>query len=236
MGPSWGWGANYAGQATPPVGLNDVVASRAMDITVWLCDQMAPSSRGDRTPRGRRNTPADLSGVVAVAAGDEFSLALKSDGTVVDWGSNRAGGATPPPGLNDVVAIAARGLNAAALRSDGTVVQWGWRWYNELAIPPGLSNVIAIDVSLALKSDGTVKSWGYVGAPPTDLASVVAVARGTGHMLALRNDGTVVAWGRISLAKRPSPPVFRPSWASRPVETPASLCSADRRLRASPCS
>ena len=39
---------------------------------------------------GQTDVPAGLTGVVAVAAGDEFSLALKSDGTVVGWGATDA--------------------------------------------------------------------------------------------------------------------------------------------------
>ncbi|MSR75171.1 MAG: hypothetical protein EXS14_06865 [Planctomycetes bacterium] len=36
-------------------------------------------------------SPSILSGVIAVAAGDRHSLALKNDGTVMAWGSNLAG-------------------------------------------------------------------------------------------------------------------------------------------------
>ena len=66
-----------------------------------------------------------MSGVTAVAAGGWHNLALKSDGTVVGWGDNGAGQATPPAGLTDVIAIAAGFLHSLALNSDGTVVGWG---------------------------------------------------------------------------------------------------------------
>ena len=54
--------------------------------------------------------------MVAVAAGGNHSLALKTNGTVVAWGENTdaegqaAGQSVVPLGLQDVVAIAARGL------------------------------------------------------------------------------------------------------------------------------
>ena len=48
---------------------------------------------------GQASVPAGLTGVVAVAAGQLHSLALKDDGTVVAWGRNSHGQARVPPGL-----------------------------------------------------------------------------------------------------------------------------------------
>ena len=48
---------------------------------------------------GQSTVPAGLSGVMAVAAGDYHSLALKADGTVVAWGDNNYGQCTVPAGL-----------------------------------------------------------------------------------------------------------------------------------------
>jgi alpha-tubulin suppressor-like RCC1 family protein len=67
-----------------------------------------------------------LTGVVAIAAGGAHSLALKSDGTVVAWGSNFSGQMRVPSGLSGVVAIAAGDAHSLALKSDGTVVAWGF--------------------------------------------------------------------------------------------------------------
>jgi hypothetical protein len=53
--------------------------------------------------------------VIAIAGGAPHALALKNDGTVVAWGNNVFGEATPPPGLNGVVAIAAGGSHNLAL-------------------------------------------------------------------------------------------------------------------------
>lgn len=51
----------------------------------------------------------------AIAAGYEHSLAMKSDGSIVAWGQNNYGQATPPDG-NDFLAIAAGEEHSLALR------------------------------------------------------------------------------------------------------------------------
>lgn len=161
-----------------------------------------------------------LGDAVGIAASYFFSLALKSDGTVLGWGSNhraqaigvqtsdldqtnglvRVGGQV----LSNVTSIAAAGNFSLALRGDGQVVTWG-----QNTVPAGVSNVVAIAAggfySVALKSDGTVLSW--CSNPPGEahvpagLSNVVAIATGGGdyeNSLALKKDGTVVVWGMQS--------------------------------------
>jgi len=91
---------------------------------------------------GVTNVPAGLTDVVAIAAGDAASLALKADGTVVGWGFGQYG-ADVPPGLTDVVAIDL-GLHGLALKADGTVVGWGHNAYGQATPPAGLTGVVAI--------------------------------------------------------------------------------------------
>ena len=111
---------------------------------------------------GQVDIPPGLSGVVAVAAGAFHSLALKSDGTVVAWGSDS--NTNVPPGLNDVVAISAGSGVSLALKSDGTVVEWTgpgepYGDWGRLMVPGGLSNVVAI-------SSGSVHNLALYSAEP----------------------------------------------------------------------
>ena len=202
-GSAIGWGYNYDGKASPPGGLNDVVAIAAgsdhglalkRDGTVvgW-----GANSNGQATP------PVSLNDVVAIAAGGNHSLALTCEGTVVSWGTAISGLADVAAGLTNIVAIAAGGSHNLALRSDGTVVGWG-------SVPPpmaALTNIVAIAAgngdSMALNSDGTIYAWGdnSIGQTnvPAGLTNVVAIAAGWYHNLALKSDGSVVAWGKNSL-------------------------------------
>ena len=92
--------------------------------------------------------------------GRNHTAALKSDGTVVAWGSSDQGQTTVPAALSEVVAIAAGVYHTAALKSDGTVVAWGSNGSGQTTVPVGLSEVVAIaagnDHTVALKSDGLV--------------------------------------------------------------------------------
>ncbi len=188
------------------------------------------------------------SGVIAIAAGDSHSLALKSDGTVVGWGANFTGqlgdntnntrnspvqvnGFGPGSGVS---AITAGSQHSLALKSDGSVLAWGAGFSGQLGdgtfntkftpvqvtgLGPGSSTVMIAagnSYSLALKSDGSVLSWGddsqgqlgdgtvffTRGAPipVTGLGSgsgVIAIAAGNNgnHSMALKSGGAVVAWG-----------------------------------------
>jgi hypothetical protein len=152
---------------------------------------------------GQITIPVSASNVVAIAAGNDHSLALRADGTVVGWGYNGQGQTTIPASATNVVAIAAEYAHSLALRVDGTVVGWGDNFQGQSTIPASASNVVAIAAggghSLALMDDGTVVGWGYNGhgqsTIPASASNVVAIGAGTGHSLALRADGTVVAWG-----------------------------------------
>jgi YD repeat-containing protein len=152
---------------------------------------------------GQTDVPADLKNVIAVAAGDGQSLALRADGTVVAWG--RSYQTAVPAGLSNVIAVAAGSYHSLALRADGTVVAWSNNG-NVTTVPAGLSNVVTIaggeNFSLALRADGTVVAWGDNSYGQTDvpagLNNVVAVACTFRQSLALRADGTVVAWGSKS--------------------------------------
>jgi len=145
-----------------------------------------------------------LSGIKAVSAGGSFSLAVRTNGTVIAWGEglseNYHAQQMIPPGLTNVTAVAAGWDYSMALTAEGTIVSWGSRM-----APAGLSNVVAIAAgceryapALALSRDGTVAKWTASGAlepVPAEATNVMSIAAGEAHSLVLRRDGTVLGWG-----------------------------------------
>ncbi|MEY4484181.1 MAG: hypothetical protein RL693_1633 [Verrucomicrobiota bacterium] len=152
---------------------------------------------------GQTTIPAGLTGITAIAAGMRHNLALKSDGTVVGWGSNDYDEITIPGALTGVTAVAAGWLYSVALNSDGTVLGWGYNGQGQTTIPAGLTGVTALSARgshvLARKNDGTVVGWGDNSngqiTIPDGLTGVTAIAAGGTHSLALKSNGTVVGWG-----------------------------------------
>jgi alpha-tubulin suppressor-like RCC1 family protein len=158
-------------------------------VVAWGDDTFGQLGNGIASANGDTEVPAavpGLSGVTAVAAGEEHSLALLSDGTVMAWGENRygqlgsgstAGSAVPVPvkGLTGVKAIAAGALFSLALLNNGTVMSWGRNDVGQLG------NGKQGDSSAPV--------------PVKGLTGVTAIAGGGQHALALLSDGTVMSWG-----------------------------------------
>jgi alpha-tubulin suppressor-like RCC1 family protein len=155
----WAWGCNRYGQlgdgtltdSAIPLqvsGLDQVVAvaggadhSLALkrDGTVWAWGLNSAGQLGIGTPDTNKVTPVQipgLSGVTAIDAGYDHSLALKSDGTVWAWGYNAYGqlgdGTTTNrkspvqvSSLSGVRAVSAGDYHNLALKGDETAWAWG---------------------------------------------------------------------------------------------------------------
>lgn len=138
------------------------------------------------TPRTVPTLIQHLTGVVAVSAGSNHSLALTADGRVFAWGFNPYGDAgdggtgtryiaQQVPGMTNAIAVAAGGSFSMALTSAGQVYAWGYGASGRLGLGTttnmlvptlvsALSNVVAIDASddmaAALTSGGQMYVWG----------------------------------------------------------------------------
>ncbi len=152
----------------------------------WGANNQGQLGDGTSNERWTPGQSPNLGGIVAIAAGEWHSLALRSDGTVWAWGDNSHGQlgdgtiedrSTPVQvyGLTDVIAIACGYYHSLAVRADGTVWAWGYNEYGQLG------NGTTIDCKSPVQVVG--------------LTGVIAVAGGFSHSMALTSVGTVYAWG-----------------------------------------
>ncbi len=195
-GTVWAWGYNYRGQLgdgtttnryTPVqvLGLSGVTAIAAGEMhslalkndgTVWAWgyngfNQLGDNSYTDSTTpvQVTVSSTTKLSGVIAISAGRNFSLALKNDGKVWGWGDKSYnqlgnvayGNRAEFTGITDMTAIASGYSDSLALKNDGTL--WTWGGGNTLTQVSYINGVTAFAVGsglkLAVKNDGTVWSW-----------------------------------------------------------------------------
>ncbi len=181
-------GTNPRNPDTDQDGLSDLTELRSNQVMAWGTNDY-----------GQCTVPDSVTNVIAVAGGSSFSLALRSDRTITNWGQN----INIPSSATNVAAIAGGYMHGLALRRDGKVISWGYNNYGQTNVPVTLPAAVAIAAgslhSVALCSDGRVIAWGdnTYGQRnvPARATPSIGLAAGLFHNLALRADGTVVAWG-----------------------------------------
>ena len=180
-------------------------------VLVWGDNSAGQLGLGGDVAEIRKPTAVEGVSAVSVAAGEDFSAALRYDGAVYTWGHG-VHAAPVQAAIDQVAAIAAGGEVVLALKTDGTV--WQWTYGGAISRVSGLSRVAAIATGgghhLALTVSGEVWAWGkndrgQLGdgtavdrAAPVKvpgLVDVVDVAAGAAHSLAVTFDGRVYAWG-----------------------------------------
>gem|GEM_PF-6405689 len=135
-----------------------------------------------------------------MALGDEHTVGLKSDGTVVAVGRN-FDGQCDVSDWRGITSVSAGTFHTVGLKSDGTVVAAGTGFNGECRVSEW-RNIVAVSAgggyTVGLKADGTVVAVGnnFYGQCDVDQwRDIVAVSAGYTHTAGLRADGTVVAVG-----------------------------------------
>ena len=137
--------------------------------------------------------------VIAIGAGERFSIALCSDGTLCAWGARVLGHpslqsssfpivitrASPDSPLyqKTITGLSAGFLFAQVVCSDGTIAGWGQNDAGQL----GTGNRVDSKIPVAINREGNLSA--LHGRVPVQLAS------GGDHGLALCTDGTLTSWG-----------------------------------------
>jgi uncharacterized repeat protein (TIGR01451 family) len=212
-GTVWAWGINSLGelgigimgigiigasvntpvQVTGLSGVTEIAAGEYHSLaltsggTVWAWGDNTFGELGNGTTTNSLvpiQVGGGFTGAVAIAAGGDLSLAMKSGGTLWAWGNNSQGQLGNGTTTNSSTPVQVSGLTG------------------EVAFGAGLN------YGLALKNDGTVWAWGnnsfegqgavVASSTPvqvTGLTGEKAIAAGSYQSLALKSDGTVWALG-----------------------------------------
>jgi hypothetical protein len=100
--------------------------------------------------------PSRATNIVALSTTETHTVALRGDGTVVDWPNVAwAPSVLPPVGLHDITAVATGWGFDLALKRDGTVTGWG----NNLSLPSGVHDIVAIAAG-STHGQRCVVGWG----------------------------------------------------------------------------
>lgn len=173
-GNVWGWGLNSRGQLG-----NGTLTNSSAPVQV------------------KASASTSLSQVSAVSTGYDFTVALKSNGTVWAWGRNNEGQLgdgtatdriypvqVKGPGgngyLTNIVAISSGSAHTLALRNDGTVWSWGNNQYGQLGNGLLMNSAVPVQV--------------IAGASTGMLQQATQIVAGDYHSLALTTSG-LMAWG-----------------------------------------
>jgi alpha-tubulin suppressor-like RCC1 family protein len=213
-GTLWAWGDNTAGQlgtsstgfvATPTqvpgtytqlaAGSAHSLALRA-DGTLWAWGDNFYGQLGstaNTTTHTANPTPTQVgtASYTQLAAGYDFGLALRQDGTLWAWGRNTYGqlgnatnnstnAANPSPtqvGTDVYTQLAAGQYHSLALRADGSLYTWGNNFYGQLG------NATNVGINAANPAPAQVPG------------TYTRLAAGASHSQALQATGSLYAWG-----------------------------------------
>ena len=155
--------------------------------------------------------------LTAVSAGTLHTCGINTAGTVVCWGANEYGQATPPEGT--FTAVSAGDLHTCGINTAGTVACWGLNAAGQATPPEGTFTAVSagLDHTCGIRTDLTAACWGNIPAPsaqfhscgvhpgdgtavclPNDVAPVMtlsSITSGDGYTCGINTDGHLVCWG-----------------------------------------
>lgn len=148
---------------------------------------------------------------VQVSSGGGHTCAIKLDATLVCWGLNDNGQATPPSGT--FKSIDAGTAHNCGIRTNDTITCWGNTANGESTPPAGAFTAVTAGGahSCGLRMNGTVECWGWnisSANPPPAGALIEVSASQTPQVTsscAILSNGTASCWG-YNLYGRGSPP------------------------------
>jgi alpha-tubulin suppressor-like RCC1 family protein len=206
---AWGCPSHHDfGGCTVPAGLTGVKAIAGGEhhavalredgtLVAWGCGSKPsqfPWEDDESNDNGQCDVPAGLSGVVAIASSRFWSLALKSDGTLVHWGNWFPSGApSNPTGMTAIAAHGDFGLGANVVNEVVTANAGGE--YSATGNSVGQAMVTLNGSGSSSTGSALTYAWTINGVPVGNAPSVTAnlsIGTYTAQLKVTSSTGTVV--------------------------------------------
>ena len=159
----------------------------------------------------------DLSTITKISGNAGSYTAIRSDGSVLNWGHWAKNLSSTDALKSGVVSITSTYYNTSVLKDNGDVYTFGSNYATPTRTATNVASIVSTQDSFAaLKNDGTVVVWEGSANEGGDqsvvdalsLTNVIKLASttqdGKGAFAALKSDGTVVSWGYTSYKEDPS--------------------------------
>ncbi len=167
-----------------------VVELAVSGVVVW--DQYGPAA-----------APKNLMNIIATAAAENESMALRNDGTLFWWSTGSTSVSSKNFGYTNFLDMACASDKMYLLFPNHELATVDWNGN----VTSTMTNVASVSANNArvvvLKTDGRIEGWSdwIYGGPRfaiDDLTNAVTVEAGMLHHLALKADGTVAAFGAFA--------------------------------------
>ena len=179
-------------------GPNNATGAYFLEVARHLATDTSPTPVPPLTgARSREGTELFTS----ISAGGYHTCGVKTDSSVLCWGDDTYGQATPPS--DSFVSVSAGNHHTCGIKSDVSVACWGYDITDQATPPSG--SFVSVSAgnhhTCGITTDGSVACWGYSFFSETPLTPpdgpFQSVSVGDSSACGVKTDGSVACWGAI---------------------------------------
>ena len=155
---------------------------------------------------GQTEPPADAGPFRSISAGGLHTCGVRTDGSVLCWGSDEFGQSTPPEG--EFQSISAGGRHTCGIRINGSVRCWGENsdWEDRRDEKHLGATLRPTNTPLVPHKGDGQENRRFVGQGTPPEGAFRAVSAGWRHTCGIRVDGALACWGSPPLAPEQAMP------------------------------